>query len=288
MSGASEEIAQSTNSSGAQGEESAKMARRWQPIGPVERRVLGVLVEKAKTTPDVYPMTLNAITTGANQKNNRDPVMQLTPEDVETALERLRSLGAVGLVEGYGRVPKYRHYLYEWLGVDKVEAAVMAELLLRGPQTEGQLRAHTSRMEPIPDLPTLRQILATLKAKGLVVSLTPEGRGHVVAHTLYSPREMERLQAQYQQAVQPLLAEAFEPTSAEMASVAQADPQPVGMSPGNQTRFVSSSSGVDFLLPQVTELCQQLAQLRQQIETLAQKTQQHEETLAWLRKELGF
>ncbi|HPP53849.1 MAG TPA: DUF480 domain-containing protein, partial [Thermoguttaceae bacterium] len=89
------------------------------------------------------------VTTGANQKSNRAPVMQLEPEDVEAALDRLRAIGAVGLVEGYGRVPKYRHYFYEWLGVDKVEAAVMAELLLRGPQTEGELRAHASRMEPL-------------------------------------------------------------------------------------------------------------------------------------------
>jgi|YNPBryunderm2012_1023409.scaffolds.fasta_scaffold00590_11 hypothetical protein len=284
MSDASEEIAPSTNSSAAPGEESVQPPRRWQPIGPVERRVLGVLVEKAKTTPDVYPLTLHAITTGANQKNNRDPVMQLTAEDVEAALDRLRSLGAVGLVEGYGRVPKYRHYLYEWLGVDKVEAAVMAELLLRGPQTEGQLRAHTSRMEPIADLSMLRQILAGLKAKGLVVSLTPEGRGHVVAHTLYPAREMEQLQAQYRQAAHSIRPEAYEPIWPEMPSLAGG--QPVGMPPGNQTGFVPS--GLQTLQAQVTELCRQVTQLRQQIETLAQKTQHHEETLAWLRKELGF
>ncbi len=150
---------------------------RWQPLGPVERRVLGVLVEKAKTTPDAYPMTLNALVAGCNQKSNRHPVMQLGPEDVEQALDRLRQLGAAGIVQGLGRVDKYRHYFYEWLGVDKVEAAVMAELLLRGTQTEGELRAHVSRMEPVADLPALRQVLAVLHAKGLVVPLTPPGRG---------------------------------------------------------------------------------------------------------------
>ena len=66
--------------------------------------------------------------------------MQLEPDEVEESLDRLRELGAVGLVEGYGRVEKYRHYLYEWLGVDKVELAVMTELLLRGDQTVGELR----------------------------------------------------------------------------------------------------------------------------------------------------
>ena len=287
MSDASEEIAPSTNSSAAPGEESVQPPRRWQPIGPVERRVLGVLVEKAKTTPDVYPLTLHAITTGANQKNNRDPVMQLTAEDVEAALDRLRSLGAVGLVEGYGRVPKYRHYLYEWLGVDKVEAAVMAELLLRGPQTEGQLRAHTSRMEPIADLSMLRQILAGLKAKGLVVSLTPEGRGHVVAHTLYPAREMERLQAEYRQAAQSLRPEAFEPSSPDMGSAVPTVGQAAGPGPDSQPRGSFSSWESASLQAQISELRHQLVQLRQQIETLAQKTQHHEETLAWLRKELG-
>jgi len=170
---------------------------QWRPIGPVERRVLGVLIEKAKTTPDYYPMTLAGICTGCNQKSCRWPIMQLEPEDVEEALERLRELGAVGYVHGSGRAVKFRHYAYEWFGVNKVELAVLAELLLRGPQTEGQLRAHVSRMEPMTDLSQLRAVLAALRDKGLVVSLTPESRGHVVSHTLYLPKEMERLRQEY-------------------------------------------------------------------------------------------
>ena len=125
---------------------------RWQPLGAIDRRVLGVLAEKAKTTPDIYPMSLNAICTGCNQKSNRSPLMQLEPSEIEESLDRLRELRAVGLIEGYGRVAKYRHYLYEWLGVDKVEMAVMTELLLRGDQTVGDLRGRAARMEPIPDL----------------------------------------------------------------------------------------------------------------------------------------
>ncbi|MCS7305857.1 MAG: YceH family protein [Thermoguttaceae bacterium] len=290
MSGASGEIINSAAPAHGRSEASAKPPQRWQPIGPVERRVLGVLVEKAKTTPDVYPLSLNAITTGANQKSNRDPIMQLEPEDVEAALERLRTLGAVGLVEGYGRVPKYRHYLYEWLGVDKVEAAVMAELLLRGPQTEGQLRAHTCRMEPIPDLPTLRQILASLKSKGLVVSLTPEGRGHVVAHALYLPEEMARLQTQYQRAAQTIWSESSEPSlpasePAQRSILPASCPVPEAQPALNS--FSSSSSQTVSLQAQLADLRQELAQLRQQMELLAQKSQQHEEVLEWLRKELG-
>jgi len=138
---------------------------RWQPIGPIDRRVAGVLVEKAKTVPSAYPMTLNSISTAANQKSNRFPLMDLDPDAVEESLERLRALGAVGLVQGYGRVAKYRHYLYEWLGVEKVEIAVMAELLLRGAQTEGELRIHSSRMEPIDDLAALRAVLTALEPR---------------------------------------------------------------------------------------------------------------------------
>jgi len=175
----------------------AEAQPRWQPLGPIDRRVLGVLAEKAKTTPDGYPMSLNAICTGCNQKSNRFPLVQLEPADVDESLERLRGLGAVGMIEGYGRVAKYRHYLYEWLGVDKVELAVMTELLLRGAQTEGELRGRAARMDPIPDLAALRPILQSLQAKGLVMSLTPEGRGHVVTHALYQPRELEHLRAQY-------------------------------------------------------------------------------------------
>lgn len=176
---------------------SQSAAPRWQPLSAIDRRVAGVLVEKAKTTPDGYPLSLNAVVTACNQKNNRDPQMELDPDTVQGALDRLRGLGAVGLVQGTGRVDRFRHLLYEWLGVDKVELAVMAELLLRGAQTEGELRGRAARMEPIADLAALRPVLASLKSKGLVLAMTPPGRGYVVAHALYPPDELERVRAQW-------------------------------------------------------------------------------------------
>ena len=97
-------------------EESAKPV----PLSANARRVLGVLVEKAKTTPDNYPLTLSAIVTASNQKSNRSPQMNLTENDVQQAVDELRELGAIAEVQSTGRVPKYRHYMYEWLGVDKV------------------------------------------------------------------------------------------------------------------------------------------------------------------------
>jgi hypothetical protein len=161
----------------------------------IDRRVLGVLIEKGKTTPDQYPMSLNALTAGCNQKSNRYPQMELDQEDVLRSLDRLRGLGVVAEVQAGGRVPRFRHFAYEWLGVNKVELAVMAELLLRGSQTEGELRGRAARMEPIADVAALRPVLETLKTKRLVISLTSLGRGHVVTHNLYEPQELDKQRA---------------------------------------------------------------------------------------------
>jgi uncharacterized protein YceH (UPF0502 family) len=164
--------------------------RNWQPLDALQRRVLGVLVEKAKTTPDAYPMSVNAIRTGCNQKNNRHPQMDLDADDVQATLDELREMGAVVEVQGDGRVVKYRHRAYEWLGVDKTEMAVMTELLLRGEQTVGELRGRAARMEPIGSLAELRPIIAGLVQRGLVVEMTPEGRGQMVTHGLYPEGEV--------------------------------------------------------------------------------------------------
>jgi uncharacterized protein YceH (UPF0502 family) len=121
--------------------------------------------------------------------------MELDQEEVLKSVDRLRMLGAVAEVQGGGRVPRYRHFAYEWLGVNKVELAVMAELLLRGSQTEGELRGRAARMEPIADVAALRPVLESLISKRLVVSLTSPGRGHMVTHNLYEPQEMEKQRA---------------------------------------------------------------------------------------------
>jgi uncharacterized protein YceH (UPF0502 family) len=256
-----------------------QQAPRWQPLGPIDRRIAGVLVEKAKTVPSAYPMSLNAICTGANQKSNRHPMMDLQPEDAEESLERLRNLGAVGLVQGYGRVAKYRHYLYEWLGVDKVELAVMAELLLRGAQTEGELRAHAARMEPIADLTALRSVLDLLESKGLVVWLTPEGRGRVVSHTLYTAREMESLRAQYGSGAVAADAEGSDVTTLSSAGAGAMRPS---------SRFDEDGSAFSAQLQQeVDELRSQVAQLRAEFDELTTALRRTEDDLHRLRSELG-
>ena len=166
------------------------------PLDATERRVLGTLVEKAKTTPDQYPLSLNALVNGCNQKSNRDPAMNLDEEQVMKAISSLRSLGAVAEVFGNGSLARYRHLAYEWLGVGKEELAILAELLLRGEQTEGSLRGRASRMDDIPDLPTLRRHLDTLATKGLIVWLSPPGRGRMLTHGLLPAEKLEKLRAQ--------------------------------------------------------------------------------------------
>jgi uncharacterized protein YceH (UPF0502 family) len=169
----------------------------WSPLSPDERRVLGVLIEKQKTTPEYYPMTVNAIVTGCNQKSNRDPVTAYEPDDVEETLQELRGKGVAVMVDTGGRTLKWKHRAYDWLGLNgrPAEMAVIAELLLRGPQTEGELRQRASRMDEIADLPTLQTILAYLNELGLVVYLTPPGqkRGVLVCHGLYPANELQRI-----------------------------------------------------------------------------------------------
>jgi len=173
----------------------ARPAPKWKPLDEIQRRVLGVLIEKAKTTPAGYPMSVNAIVTGCNQKNNRDPVMTLEDIAVERALDQLRTLGAVSELDWLGRVSKYKHHAYEWLGVSKPEIAVMTELLLRGAQPLGDLRARAARMEPIEDLAALKPIIAGLVERGLMVELTGPGRGQIVSHRLYLEPELAELRA---------------------------------------------------------------------------------------------
>jgi uncharacterized protein YceH (UPF0502 family) len=121
--------------------------------------------------------------------------MSLSDVEVEETLVKVQKKGLAIKVTG-GRVVRWRHALYEAWQVDKVELAVLAELLLRGPQTEGELRGRASRMEPIEDVEALRAVLRPLAQRRLVVYLTPEGRrGTVLTHGFHSPQELEHLRA---------------------------------------------------------------------------------------------
>tara|TARA_R110002049_G_scaffold4601_4_gene31919 strand:+ start:165251 stop:165922 length:672 start_codon:yes stop_codon:yes gene_type:complete len=165
------------------------------PLSPAARRVLGVLVEKAKTTPDHYPLTLAGVIAGSNQKSNRAPKMDLDEDDALLALDELRKVGAAREIQGSGRSNKYRHTAYEWMDIDSPQSAIMTELLLRGPQTAGEIRTRASRMSPFADLNATQTVLNALIEKGLVEALSPPGRGQTFAHTLYPPDERQYLDA---------------------------------------------------------------------------------------------
>ncbi|QDT70241.1 hypothetical protein MalM25_31870 [Planctomycetes bacterium MalM25] len=241
------------------------------PPGPLEayqRRVLGVLVEKAKTTPDAYPLSLNALRSGCNQKSNRFPKMELDEDQIERTVDSLRAIGALTVVQGDSRVERFRHRLYDWLGVEKAELAVVAELLLRGAQTVGDLRGRAARMEPIAGMSELRPILDSLVAKGLVRYLTPPGRGAVVAHTCYSEKELARVLRD--------LGVAGEPVAAPPAAAPPA-PGPAPVAPPPPPAPAPPTPPADDLSDELAELREeltaQISELRDEVERLKQRVE---------------
>jgi uncharacterized protein YceH (UPF0502 family) len=133
------------------------------PLDAVETRVLGCLMEKEASTPEYYPLTLNALVNACNQKSNRDPAVSYDAETVEDALDRLRAKGLAVRITGADlRVPKHAHRLSEVFNLGRRESAVLAELMLRGPQTPGELRSRTERMHHFDDLPAVESTIDRL------------------------------------------------------------------------------------------------------------------------------
>jgi uncharacterized protein len=129
----------------------------------IETRVLGALVEKQVTTPEYYPLTLNALTLACNQKNNRYPVTAYTESEVSQAVESLREKNLAYVFYGStSRVPKYKHVMPEVLHLNAAETALMCVLMLRGPQTPGELRGNASRLYEFASLEEVEQTLAGL------------------------------------------------------------------------------------------------------------------------------
>jgi uncharacterized protein len=139
-------------------------------LSAAEARVLGCLLEKQRTTPDAYPLSLNALRLACNQSTNRDPVVEYDEAQIRDALDRLQRRGLTRLA-GAGRAAKYRHLLAEALPMDGAEQAVMAVLLLRGSQTPGELKQRTERMHPFAQLAGVQETLAVLIGRGLVERL---------------------------------------------------------------------------------------------------------------------
>ncbi len=131
-------------------------------LDAVEARVLGSLLEKDITTPDYYPLTLNALLAACNQKSNRDPVMELDEESLRQALRSLEEKGLAGLARAEGRVARFEHRMGEVLNLGRRETALLCTLLLRGPQTPGELRGRSERMHRLEDLDEVQLVLQKL------------------------------------------------------------------------------------------------------------------------------
>ncbi len=167
------------------------------PLSPLEARVIGVLVEKQLTTPDNYPLTLNSLAAGCNQKSSRHPVMNVSDAQVQDTLDSLKRRTLV--LESYGasgRVLRYAHNLPKVLGLGQTSTILIAVLMLRGPQTPGELRLNCERMHRFADISSVEAYLDELSersAGALVVRLPkqPGSREHRWAHLLCGPVEAE-------------------------------------------------------------------------------------------------
>jgi uncharacterized protein YceH (UPF0502 family) len=175
-----------------------------QLLTPVEARVLGVLIEKEKTTPDVYPLTLNSLTAGCNQKTSRDPVMSLSEGEVQAALEELRSRSLV--LETSGRVMRYAHNFGRCYQVPAAAVVLLAVLMLRGPQTVSELRANCDRLYRFADSSSVEGYLEELAvrpegAMAVCLPKRPGSREHRWTHLLCG--ELPGVPAVFQETTSP-------------------------------------------------------------------------------------
>src|SRR5690349_18375755 len=195
------------------------MANPLPTLSLLETRVLGTLMEKQHTVPDAYPLTLNALVAGCNQKSSRSPVMEATDGEVQAALDSLRSANLVIETSG-GRVARYSHNFERVLQVPSQAAAILAVLMLRGPQTAGELRINSERLHKFADISAVDAFLQELSARPagpLVVQLPrlPGARENRWAHLLSGTPQAEA------QGVEARSAE--EPSSGKTALEAKVD-----------------------------------------------------------------
>ena len=199
-------------------------------LSPVAARVLGSLVEKEITTPEYYPLSLNALQNACNQKNNRDPVTSLDEDQIRQALHALEDHGLASAVRGSeSRVAKYEHHIQEVFNFTRGETAVMCVLLLRGPQTPGELRGRTERMHRFEELSDVQSTLQRLMQREPPL-------------VMVMPRQPGTKEARY----------------AHLLSGEVVEPAPIQASPPGR--------GTSHLEAEVAALRQEVAQLREQVE----------------------
>lgn len=240
-----------------------------------QRRVLGVLIEKGLTTPEYYPLTLKAATTGSNQKSNRSPVVSYDEDFVEETLDKLKEMGFVGVLHpDSGRALRYRHYVRKRFSFSEPQIAIMAELLLRGRQTLGELRSRASRMVSIEGLDTLRQELRGLLDGGFIrASGSLERRGVEVDHNFYRDNETR--------GEMPTLP-AEEPSPAPAGTPS---PESVAARPATP---VMQTVNTEHLEKQISELRSQNGELKDEVDQLKSTVEALQNRLDDICRDLGI
>ena len=223
-----------------------------QPIvlSPAQARVLGALVEKEVTTPDYYPLSLNALVNACNQSSNREPVMRLDDEELRLALRRLEDHGLAGRARGAdGRVTKYEHWLGEAFNFTRAETALMCVLLLRGPQTPGELRSRTDRLHRFDEI---SEVLAGLQK---LMEREP-------ALVAVLPRQPGTKESRYAHLLSGTVEAA---TATENATVSR---EPVHHAPRTPTDYPAHEDRISQLESTVAELQQKVEALNRKIDDL--------------------
>ncbi len=214
-------------------------------LTPAETRVLGCLIEKERTTPENYPLSLNALVNACNQLTNREPIMALGDREVEDALDTLRQKKLATVIFGAGsRVQKYRHILGDMYNFSPQEHALLCVLLLRGPQTAGELRGRAERMAPFAMLADAENVLNAMA----------EGAEPLVRLLIARPGQKERRYVQ-------LLS--GEPTESEVDSPAPA--HPVNIESTGSTRLETLEKEVADLRGELSQLRASFEEFRQQL-----------------------
>jgi uncharacterized protein YceH (UPF0502 family) len=213
-------------------------------LSDVEARVLGCLVEKEITTPEYYPLSLNALVHACNQKSNRDPLMNLEEDAVRQALRALSEQALTRSASGDSRVAKYEHRLADTFNFTRPETAILCELLLRGAQTPGELRSRAERMHPFEDLSVVQSTLKHLMERNPpLVKLLPRQPGNKearYAHLLSGDVEVRE--------APPVKTVAISISSAE------------------NTRMTELETEIASLRKEITDLKSQFAEFRKQFE----------------------
>ena len=222
-------------------------------LTPVQARIIGVMLEKETTTPDQYPLTLNSLTLGCNQKSNREPVMDLSESEVQKALDELIQMRQVASYSGSGsRVPKYNHRFcnteFGSLKLTRQQRAIVCVLLLRGPQTPGELRTRTNRLAEFSNVDEVESVLEQmheLNGEQLVVKLE---------------REPGKRESRY--------AQLFSELQEESVQVAQTGTN--APSSSSSTLTPDAMERIELLEQQVSQLQEQVNQLQEMVDILSE------------------